>query len=89
MSRSGLIRSLFTIQSFPRSIRSFSCYNHCNYNLNNKPIFSPFFACLTLGSFFSYIQLVRSRNQFERLYLEIQELKKKLNNIEENTCQKK
>ncbi len=81
MSRSGLIRSLFTIQSFPRSIRSFSCYNHCKYTLNNKPIFSPFFACLTLGSFFTYIQLVRSRLQFEKLYLEIQELKTELKNM--------
>jgi len=80
MLRSGLIRSFQMIKPLFSQSRPFS-YSNCRYTDMNKPVFSPFFACLTLGSFFTYIQLVRSRNQYERLYLEIQELKTELKNM--------
>jgi hypothetical protein len=80
MSRFTLIRSFQTIKpSFTQS-RSNYC-NGCRYTDINKPVFSPFFACLTLGSFFTYIHLVRSRQQYESLYLQIHELKTEINTM--------
>jgi hypothetical protein len=73
MIKSLFIRSLTSV----KKNRSFS-YNSCSCVRVYQPIFTPFMACLTTGCFFTYINLLRSRKQYEKLYLEIQDLKNKI-----------
>ncbi len=55
-------------------IRTYSCYHSCDYK-NNKPLFSPFFASLFFGFFFSGLIFNRMNGQLEYQYREFEQLK--------------